>query len=30
VLHAFSNGVAGDIAALLDHSGLDDKISSMI
>lgn len=30
VLHAFSNGVADDISALLDHAGLDDKISSII
>jgi len=30
VLHAFSNGVADDIAALLDHAGLDDRISSII
>ena len=29
-LHAFSNGVADDIAALLDHAGLDDKILSII
>ena len=30
VLHAFSNGVADDIAALLGHAGLDDKISSIV
>ena len=30
VLHAFSNGVEGDIAALLEHAGLDDRISSII
>jgi 2-haloacid dehalogenase len=29
-LHAFSNGVADDIAALLDHAGLDDRISSIV
>ena len=29
-LHAFSNGVAGDIAALLEHAGLDGSISSII
>jgi len=29
-LHAFSNGVAGDIVALLDHAGLDDRISSIV
>ena len=29
-LHAFSNGVADDIAALLEHAGLDDRISSII
>jgi len=29
-LHAFSNGVADDIAALLDHAGLDDRITSII
>jgi len=30
VLHAFSNGVADDIAALLYHAGLADRISSII
>ena len=30
VLHAFSNGVADDITALLDHAGLNDRISSII
>ncbi|MFT4585744.1 MAG: 2-haloacid dehalogenase [Gammaproteobacteria bacterium] len=30
VLHAFSNGVAEDIAALLAHAGLDNKISSIV
>jgi 2-haloacid dehalogenase len=30
VLHAFSNGVADDISALLEHAGLDDMISSII
>jgi len=30
VLHAFSNGVADDIAALLNHAGLGDRISSII
>jgi 2-haloacid dehalogenase len=30
VLHAFSNGVEGDITALLEHAGLDGKISSII
>lgn len=29
-LHAFSNGVTGDIEALLDHAGLDDRITSII
>lgn len=29
-LHAFSNGVADDITALLEHAGLDDKIASII
>jgi 2-haloacid dehalogenase len=29
-LHAFSNGVADDIAALLDNAGLDDRISSIV
>lgn len=29
-LHAFSNGVAGDISALLDHAGLDDRILSIV
>jgi 2-haloacid dehalogenase len=29
-LHAFSNGVADDIVALLQHAGLDDRISSII
>ena len=29
-LHAFSNGVADDITALLEHAGLDDRISSII
>jgi len=29
-LHAFSNGVADDISALLNHAGLDDRISSII
>ncbi|MFT4564840.1 MAG: 2-haloacid dehalogenase [Gammaproteobacteria bacterium] len=29
-LHAFSNGVADDITALLAHAGLDDKISSIV
>lgn len=29
-LHAFSNGVADDIVALLDHAGLDDRISSIV
>jgi 2-haloacid dehalogenase len=29
-LHAFSNGVADDVAALLEHAGLDDKISSIV
>ena len=30
VLHAFSNGVADDITALLEHAGLDDRISSIV
>ena len=30
VLHAFSNGVADDITALLLHAGLNDRISSII
>ena len=30
VLHAFSNGVKGDITALLEHAGLTDRISSII
>ena len=29
-LHAFSNGVAEDVTALLKHAGLDDNISSII
>jgi 2-haloacid dehalogenase len=29
-LHAFSNGVADDITALLEHAGLDNRISSII
>lgn len=29
-LHAFSNGVADDITALVNHAGLDDKISSIV
>jgi 2-haloacid dehalogenase len=29
-LHAFSNGVADDITSLLDHAGLDDRVSSII
>ncbi|MGB7451080.1 MAG: haloacid dehalogenase type II [Lysobacterales bacterium] len=29
-LHAFSNGVADDITALLEHAGLDDRISSIV
>ena len=29
-LHAFSNGVAGDVAELLDHAGLNDAISSIV
>ena len=29
-LHAFSNGVAGDISALLDHAGLNNRISSIV
>ena len=29
-LHAFSNGVADDITALLEHAGLDDRVSSII
>jgi 2-haloacid dehalogenase len=29
-LHAFSNGVASDITALLEHARLDDKISSIV
>ena len=30
VLHAFSNGVADDITALLEHAALDDRISSIV
>jgi 2-haloacid dehalogenase len=30
VLHAFSNGVKGDITALLEHAGLTDRISLII
>lgn len=30
VMHAFSNGVADDISALMNHAGLDDKITSII
>ena len=30
VLHAFSNGVEDDINALLEHAGLDDRMSSII
>ena len=30
VMHAFSNGVADDIAALLKHAGIDDRISSIV
>jgi 2-haloacid dehalogenase len=30
VLHAFSNGVADDISALLHHAGLDDRVSSIV
>ena len=30
VLHAFSNGVADDVAALLTHAGLNDRISSIV
>jgi len=30
LLHAFSNGVADDIEALLNHAGLDDRITSII
>jgi len=30
ILHAFSNGVADDISALLVHAGLDDRVSSII
>lgn len=30
VLHAFSNGVADDITALLKHAGIDDRIASII
>ena len=29
-LHAFSNGVADDIAALLEHAGLEDRILSIV
>ena len=29
-LHAFSNGVADDITALLEHAGLNDRISSIV
>ncbi|MDH3903372.1 MAG: haloacid dehalogenase type II [Xanthomonadales bacterium] len=29
-LHAFSNGVADDITALLNHAGLGDRISSIV
>jgi 2-haloacid dehalogenase len=29
-LHAFSNGVADDIAALLGHAGIDDRILSIV
>jgi len=29
-LHAFSNGIANDIAALLDHAGLSDQITSIV
>ncbi len=29
-LHAFSNGVAGDVAELLDHAGLSYMISSIV
>ena len=29
-LHAFSNGVADDITALLEHAGLDDRVSSIV
>ena len=30
VLHAFSNGVEDDITALLEHAGIDDRISSIV
>ena len=30
VLHAFSNGVADDIEALLEHAGLEDRMTSII
>ena len=30
VLHAFSNGVAEDIASLLNHAGIDERISSIV
>ena len=30
VLHAFSNGVADDISALLEHAGLDRRIASIV
>ena len=29
-LHAFSNGVADDITALLEHAGLDNRVSSIV
>ena len=29
-LHAFSNGVADDITALLEHAGLNDRVSSIV
>jgi len=29
-LHAFSNGVANDITALLEHAGLEDRILSIV
>ena len=29
-LHAFSNGVADDIAALLQHAGLEDRVLSIV